>query len=96
MANTIQGVYFVFLPLCYQVLFICSSGRIIHDEDVYILYSLLCIRYKIGALSLVCSLFPLFRFVLSPFCVTTMLCIFAAVWFEQHIKPSGVLITYIR
>lgn len=21
-----------------------------------------------------------------------MLCIFAAVWFEQHVKPSGVLI----
>lgn len=35
MANTIQGVYFVFLLLCYQVLFICSLGRIIDDEDVY-------------------------------------------------------------
>lgn len=35
MANTIQGVYFVFFLLCYQVLFICSLGRIIHDEDVY-------------------------------------------------------------
>lgn len=35
MANTIQGVYFVFLLLCYQVLFICSLGRIIHVEDVY-------------------------------------------------------------
>lgn len=62
---------------------------------MYILYSLLCIRYKIGALSLVCSFFSP-SFTQSPFCVTLMLYIFAAVWFDQHMKPSGVLIMYIR
>lgn len=62
---------------------------------MYILYSLLLIRYKIGALSLVCSFVPL-SFTQSPFCVTPVLCIFAAVWFDQHIKPSGVFIMYMR
>lgn len=62
---------------------------------MYILYSLLCIRYKIGVLSLVCSFFPP-SFTHSPFCVTPPLCIFAAVWFDQHIEPSGVLIMYMR
>lgn len=59
---------------------------------MYILYSLLRIRYKIGALSLVCSIFPP-SFIQSPFHVTpVLLCIFAAVWFDQHIEASGVLI----
>lgn len=58
---------------------------------MYILYSLLYIRYKIGAFSSFCSFSRLLHFVFF-FCVTIMLCIFAAVWFEQHVKPSGVLI----
>lgn len=62
---------------------------------MYILYSLLHIRYEVGVLSLVCSFFPP-SFTQSPFCFTPMLCIFAAVWFDQHMKPSGVLIMYMR
>lgn len=62
---------------------------------MYILYSLLHIRYKIEALSLFGSFFPP-SFTQPPFCVTPMLCIFAAVWFKQYIKPSGVLIMYMR
>lgn len=61
---------------------------------MYILYSLLRIRYKIWALSLACA-FLSSRFALALFCVTTMLCIFAAVWLEQHVKPSGVLTAYM-
>lgn len=95
MANTIQGVYFVFLLLCYQVLFICSLGRIIDDEDVYTVQFATHQVQDWGSFFVFCSFFPP-SFTQSPFCVTPMLCIFAAVWFEQHIKPSGVLIMCMR
>lgn len=63
---------------------------------MYILYSLLFNRYKTGALSLFFSFFSL-SFTQSHFHVTpVLLCIFAAVWFDQPMKPSGVLIMYMR